>query len=351
MPEYVFYNGNVVASLLTEDDVPENYLINNHQKLSIIGYGSQGRGQSLNHRDSGVDVHLGLREGGKSWEYAVNDDWVPGENLHPVGEAAEIGDIVQLLVPDMEQKRVWEEDIREHLVADNALAFSHGFNITTERIKPPEDVDVIMVAPKGPGAIVRQQYEAGFGVPSLFAVNQDYTGKAKDRVLGMAKSIGSTKPGILETSFNDETMSDLFGEQVDLCGGVTELANAAFETLIEKGYNPVLAYWETHHELFGLIAPLSYNFGSAGMLRRVSDTAKDGAFTSGKRVIDKNVKKNMKAVLSDIESQKYMNGWIKRYDEKGRNAVTEKLEALDKHPIEIVGKQVRQIMWPDKQVD
>lgn len=351
MPKNVTYNGKVVATLLTEEDVPTNYLIDTGQKLSIIGYGSQGRGQSLNHRDSGVDVHLGLREGGKSWEYALNDGWKPGENLHSVEEAAEMGDIVQLLVPDMEQKRVWEEDIRKYVGKGDALAFSHGFNITTERIKPPEDVDVIMVSPKGPGAIVRQQYEAGFGVPSLFAVNQDYTGKARDRVLGMAKSIGSTKPGVLETSFDDETMTDLFGEQVDLCGGVTQLANAAFEVLIEKGYNPALAYFEVHHELFGLIAPLSYNFGSAGMLRRVSDTAKDGAFTSGKRVIDENVKENMKGVLADIESLKYMDGWIKRYDEKGRNAVTEKLEELDKHPIEIVGKQVREIMWPNKQVE
>ncbi len=340
-------NKKVIATMLTEEDVDSNL---DGETIAVIGYGSQGRGQSLNMRDSKVNVILGLREG-PSKDQAKKDGWVEGKNLFSVEDAAKKATIVYILTPDTVQAKIYHEKIEKHMKEGDALGFSHGYNIRFGHIKPKDNIDIIMVAPKGPGAIVREQYEDGFGVPALYAVEQDFTKRAKDRALGVAKAIGATKPGVLETTFKDETETDLFGEQVDLCGGVVEMVKAAYETLLEDGRNPVLAYWEVHHELYGLIAPLCYKFGNAGMLKRVSDTAKDGAFQSGPRVMDSHVKENMKKVLEDIKSGKYAKGWDARYAKKGRDAVTDEIKKLEKHTVEVIGKQVRKVMWPKNQVE
>ena len=340
-------DGKVIAAMLTEEDVTGNI---DDEIVAVIGYGSQGRGQSLNMRDSGINIILGLIDDPFK-EQALKDGWKEGENVFSIEEASKKATIIYMLIPDTVQAKVYHSIVEKHMTEGKAIAFAHGYNIRFAHIKPPENVDIIMVAPKGPGAIVREQYEAGFGVPALIAVAQDYTKKAKNRALGIAHAIGATRPGVLETTFNDETETDLFGEQVDLCGGVVEMVKAAYETLLEDGRNPVLAYWEVHHELYGLISPLCYKFGNAGMLKRVSDTAKDGAFQSGPRVIDSHVKENMKAVLDDIKTGKYAEGWDARYAKKGRKAVTDEIEKLEKHPVEVIGKQVRKVMWPKDNVE
>ena len=217
-----------------------------------------------------------------------------------------------------------------------------------KNIDVPKDIDLVLLAPKGPGIIVRREYENGFGVPCLFAIEQDMTGQARSIVLAMARAIGATKPGVLETTFKDETESDLFGEQAILCGGVIELANAAYDTLTKKGFNPVLAYWEVFHELHGLIAPCAYKHGNAGMLRRVSPTARDGAIQSGKRIITNEVKEHMNEVLLDIQNGEYAKGNLKRFAEKGLAAVDEPIAEMDSTLFETVGRQVRKVMWPNE---
>lgn len=338
--------GKVVATMLTEEDVQDCTL--DGKTLAVIGYGSQGRGQSLCYRDSGVNVILGLRKEGASWKKALEDGWKGGENLFDIASATANADIVLILISDHVQKEVYDSQILPMLKPGKCLAFSHGFNVHFKNIEVPKDVDLVLLAPKGPGVIVRREYESGFGVPCLFAVEQDPSGNARNIVLAMARAIRATRPGVLETTFKDETESDLFGEQVILCGGIVELANAAYDTLIKHGFNPVLAYWEVFHELHGLIAPCAFKHGNAGMLRRVSPTARDGAIQSGKRVITEDIKTKMEGVLADIQSGEYARGNLARFAEKGLAAVEEPIAEMDKTMFETVGRQVRKVMWPNE---
>ena len=339
-------NGKVVAELLQDEDVSSDL---EGQTLAVIGYASQGRGQSLCYKDSGVNTILGLRKGGDSWKQALKDGWEENESLFEIAEAVKKADIILMLVADTVQPEVYKKSIEPHLRDGQMLVFSHGFNIHFKQIVPPKNVDVTMIAPKGPGSVLRTEYENGFGVPALIAVHQDATGEAWSKILAMAKAVGATRPGVFKTTFKDEVESDLFGEQVDLCGGVIEMVKHAYETLIEAGYNPLLAYWEVHHELHGLIAPLAYKFGNYGMLSRVSLTARKGALVSGKRVMDSHVKENMKACLKDIQSGKFAKEWVEEYKQYGFKKLNEELEKLRSHPLEKVGKQVRQMMWPNNE--
>jgi ketol-acid reductoisomerase len=339
-------NGDTVAELIKDEDVTSNL---NNKTLAVIGYASQGRGQSLSYRDSGVKTILGLRKDGNSWRRALEDGWQPETTLFTIPEAVKKADIILLLTADTAQPEIYNEHIEPNLKPGQTLVFSHGFNINFKGVNPPEYIDISMIAPKGPGFVVREEYENGFGVPALVAVHQDHTGNAWDNILAMAKAIGATRPGVMKTTFKDEVESDLFGEQVDLCGGVVEMVKHAYDTLIEAGYNPVLAYWEVHHELHGLIAPLAYKYGNYGMLNRVSLTARRGAITSGKRVMDNNVKENMKSCLKDIQSGKFANDWMNEYKEHGFSKLLDDLKKIRNHPLEKVGKQVRKIMWPNNE--
>ena len=338
-------NGKAVAELLQEYDVNSNL---NSKTLAVVGYASQGRAQSLCYRDSGINTILGLRRDGASWKQALEDGWKEGKTLFEIDDAVKNADLVLMLIADTAQSEVYKSQIEPNLMDGQTLIFSHGFNIHFKQIIPPKNVDVSMIAPKGPGSIVREQYENGFGVPALLAVHQDYTGEAWNNILALAKALGATKPGVFKTTFKDEVESDLFGEQVDLCGGVVEMVKHAFETLVEAGYNPLLAYWECHHELHGLIAPLAYKYGNIGMLNSVSLTARKGALASGKRVMDQHVKENMKACLKDIQSGKFAKEWVAEYNQYGFEKMQEELDVLAKHPLETVGMQIRKAMWPNE---
>jgi|TARA_Y100000310_G_scaffold345855_1_gene471495 ketol-acid reductoisomerase len=338
-------NGNIVGELLQDEDVTSNL---DGKTIAVIGYASQGRGQSLCYRDSGINTILGLRKDGASWKKALEDGWKENQNLFTIEDAAKKADLIVILVADTVQPEVYKNHIEKNLSEGKTLVFSHGFNIHFKQIVPPNNVDVIMIAPKGPGTIVRSEYENGFGVPALVAVHQDYTGTAWDKILALAKAAGATRPGVFKTTFKDEVESDLLGEQVDLCGGVIEMVKHTFDTLVESGYSPVLAYWEVHHELHGLIAPLAYKFGNVGMLNRVSLTARKGALKSGKRVMDEHVKNNMKACLDDIQSGKFANEWVEEYKKHGFKKMQEELDKLAKHPLETVGLQIRKAMWPNE---
>ena len=339
-------NGKVVAELLQEEDVSSNL---DGKTVAVIGYASQGRGQSLCYRDSGINTILGLRKDGDSWKLALEDGWEENETLFEIPEAVKKADMIVMVIADTAQPEVYKAQIEPNLSAGKTLVFCHGFNIHFKQIIPPKNIDVSMIAPKGPGRIVREQYESGFGVPALLAVQQDYTGKAWDNILALADALGATRPGVFKTTFKDEVESDLFGEQVDLCGGVVEMVKHAFETLVEAGYNPLLAYWECHHELHGLIAPLAYKYGNIGMLNSVSLTARKGALASGKRVMDQHVKENMKACLEDIQSGKFAKEWVAEYKQYGFKKMQEELDVLAKHPLETVGVQIRKAMWPNEE--
>jgi|TARA_B100001964_G_C14259732_1_gene614622 ketol-acid reductoisomerase len=338
--------GKVVAELLQEDDVSSNL---DGKTLAVLGYASQGRGQSLCYRDSGINTIIGVRKDGASWKKALEDGWKENENLFEIDEAVKKGDMILMLIADTVQSEVYKSQIEPNLGEGKTLVFAHGFNINFKQITPPKNVDVSMIAPKGPGATVRVEYENGFGVPALLAVEQDASGKAWDDILALAKGLGATKPGVFKTTFKDEVESDLFGEQVDLCGGVIEMVKHSFETLVEAGYNPLLAYWECHHELHGLIAPLAYKLGNVGMLNSVSLTARKGALASGKRVMDSHVKDNMKAVLKDIQDGTFADEWMKEYKEHGFKKMEQELDVLAKHPLEKVGVQIRKCMWPNEE--
>ncbi len=314
------------------------------KKIAIIGYGIQGRGQSLCLRDSGCNVVVSELEGTNNYEQAKKD----GFNPVPAAEAAAIGDIIQILTQDHMQAKVYKESIKPNLKKGKALCFSHGFNIRFKQIKPPKKIDVFMVAPKGPGALVRRMYEQGKGVPCLLAVFQDATGKTKQLGLAYAKAIGATRAGVIETTFEEETETDLFGEQTVLCGGVTELIKAGFDTLIEAGYQPEIAYFEVLHEL-KLITDLIQEVGISGMRRRVSNTACYGDLTRGKKIITEKTRKTMKKILKDVKSGKFAREWIKE-NEAGRPNFNSLLKEADNHPIEEVGKKLRQMMpWMKKQ--
>jgi ketol-acid reductoisomerase len=313
------------------------------QKIAVIGYGSQGHAHSLNLKDSGMDVVVGLREGSPSAEKAK----VAGLTVMPVEEAAAAADIIMVLIPDDRQARVYNECIRPGLKSGNALFFAHGFNIHYNQIVPPEDVDVIMVAPKGPGPMVRQVFEEGGGVPALIAIEQDYTGMALEKGLAYAAGIGAARAGVLETTFKEETETDLFGEQAVLCGGTSELIKAGFDTLVEAGYQPEVAYFECLHEL-KLIVDLIHNYGISGMRERVSDTAEYGDITRGPRVISPAVREEMKKILDEIQTGKFASEWVlENQANRASFATMRKVEAA--HPLEELGKKLRSMMsWLKK---
>jgi ketol-acid reductoisomerase len=311
-----------------------------NKTIAIIGYGIQGRAQASNLKDSGINVIVGLRKNGSTWKIAESD----GQSVMEVPKASKEADIIHLLVPDMEQTSVYNADISTSLSEGKALCFSHGAAIHWKWIEPPKNVDVIMVAPKGPGQRVRELYQEGFGTPSLVAVYQDYTSNALDIVLGIAKGIGSTRPGVLETTFKEEVETDWFGEQVDLCGGAHSLVLNAFETLIEAGYQPEVAYYECLHEL-KLIVDLIHKYGLTGMYKRVSETARYGGLTRGPRIINSEVKSNMKTVLNEIQSGKFAKEWLESYEKSGKNSFSTFMDQLSLHPLETVGREMRNMMW------
>ncbi len=311
--------------------------------IAIIGYGSQGHAHALNLRDSGCNVIVGLREGGKSWPVAEKD----GFEVYPVSEAAKKADIIMILINDEKQAEMYKADIEPNLTAGKALAFAHGFNIRYEQIVPPADVDVFMAAPKGPGHTVRSQFVAGKGVPCLIAVEQNATGNAYDIALAYIAGIGGARAGILETTFKDETETDLFGEQTVLCGGVVDLMQCGFETLVEAGYAPENAYFECIHEL-KLIVDLVVAGGIGAMNYSVSDTAEFGEYHSGPRVLPHDVvKANMKEVLKDIQDGTFAKTWLEE-NKNGRPVFNRKREELAAHQMEKVGAELREKMiWKD----
>jgi len=312
--------------------------------IAIIGYGSQGHAQAQNLRDSGYNVIVADRIGSENYLLAKSHGFEP----MTAAETGAKADIIQVLVPEEKQKKVYSEEIEKHLTAGKALVFSHGFNIHFGQIVPPPDVDVYMVAPKGPGHLVRRQYEIGAGVPSLIAIYQDATGKAKDLALAHACGIGAGRAGIIETSFREETETDLFGEQAVLCGGVTELIKGGFETLVEAGYQPEIAYFECLHEM-KLIVDLFYEGGIAGMYYSVSDTAEYGGMTRGPRLVNEDTKKEMKAILREIQSGNFAKEWILE-NQAGRPTLNASRQEHSELLIEKVGKQLRGMMsWLKKE--
>ncbi|AUJ84956.1 MULTISPECIES: ketol-acid reductoisomerase [Enterococcus] len=307
------------------------------KKIAIVGYGSQGHAHAQNLRDTGHEVFIGIREG-KSAEAARND----GFEVFPVAEATQKADVVMILAPDEIQGSLYKNEIEPNLSAGNALAFAHGFNIHFDVIAPPEEVDVFLVAPKGPGHLVRRTFTEGFAVPALFAVYQDATGNAQATALSYAKGIGATRVGVLETTFKEETETDLFGEQAVLCGGLTSMIEAGFETLVEAGYQPELAYFEVCHEL-KLIVDLIYEGGFKKMRYSISNTAEYGDYVSGARVITAQAKENMKAVLTDIQNGQFAKGFIED-NQNGFPEFYKMREENGNHQIEKVGSELRKMM-------
>lgn len=308
------------------------------RRVAIIGYGSQGHAHAQNLRDSKIDVVVGLRENSDSWLKASE----AGFDVRTVSDASKWGNIIMILAPDTSQPDIYNNNIANNLDPGDAIAFSHGFNIHYGQIVPPSNVNVFMVAPKAPGHTVRGQFEQGSGVPGLVAVHQDPTGGTKDLALAYAGAIGCAKAGIIETSFKDETETDLFGEQSVLCGGLTALIQAGFETLIEAGYPPEMAYFECCHEV-KLIVDLIYEGGISNMRYSISDTAKYGDITRGPKVINESVKKEMKKVIDDIQSGVFAREWILE-NKAGRPVYKALLKKGEEHPIESVGDKLRGMM-------
>lgn len=318
-----------------DDSVEKNAL--EGKTIAVVGYGSQGHAHAQNLRDNGNKVVIGVREG-KSAQKARED----GFEVFPVSEATKKADVIMILAPDETQGALYENEIAPNLEAGNALAFAHGFNIHFDVVHPPKDVDVFLVAPKGPGHLVRRTFVDGFAVPSLFAVQQDATGNARDIALSYAKGIGSTRVGVLETTFKEETETDLFGEQAVLCGGLTSMIEAGFETLVEAGYQPELAYFEVCHEM-KLIVDLIYEGGFDKMRQSISNTAEYGDYVSGPRVITEQTKANMKAVLADIQNGSFAKGFVE--DNKAGFPKFKEMRAKNAgHPIEEVGAKLRKMM-------
>ncbi len=308
------------------------------RKIAIIGYGSQGHAHALNLKDSGMDVRVGLHQGSKSWPKAEAD----GLKVMTVADAAAEADMIMVLIPDPIQGQVYKEQIAPHLEPGNTLMFAHGFNIRFGQIVPPEDVDVSMVAPKAPGHRVREVFQEGSGVPALVAVHQDASGHALEDALAYAKGLGCTRAGVLQTTFEEETETDLFGEQVVLCGGVSELVKSAFDTLVDAGYQPEIAYFECLHEL-KLIVDLMYEGGLSYMRYSVSDTAEYGDYRSGPRVITDETREAMRQILEEIRSGAFAEEWMDEYHSGGKKylAIRQQEQNL---PIENVGRQLRKMM-------
>ena len=326
----------MAANVYYEADC-DGSLIRN-RKVAVIGYGSQGHAHALNLKESGVDVCIGLREGSSSTQKAEQ----AGLTVKSVADAAAWADVIMILAPDTEQKKIFDEHIAAHLNAGDAIAFAHWFNVRFGRIAAPEGVDCIMIAPKGPGHLVRRTYTEGGGVPALIAVEQDATGQAKEIALSYADAIGGARAGVIETTFTEETETDLFGEQVVLCGGLTRLVQAGFETLVEAGYAPEMAYFECLHEV-KLIVDLMYEEGIAGMRYSISDTAEYGDLTRGPRIVTDATKAEMKKVLSEIQSGQFAEEWVNE-SESGRENYHRMQEEGKTHPIEVVGSHLRGMM-------
>ena len=322
----IFYNKDVDIKFIKK------------KTIAIIGYGSQGHAHARNLHDSGIKVVVGLRKDSAFWKRAQKD----GLNVMTVPEATKKADILMILIPDDKQKAMYEKDIEPHLKKGMALAWGHGFNIHFGQIVPPKFVDVFMIAPKAPGHLVRRTYEQGAGVPCLMAVHQNVTKNARKIALAYAKGIGGTRAGVLETNFREETETDLFGEQAVLCGGLTELIRAGYDTLVDAGYNPDLAYFECLHEV-KLIVDLIYEGGISNMRYSISTTAEYGDLTRGPVIIDKSVKENMQKVLKDIQDGSFAREWINE-NEEGLHKFNELRKQNSSHPIEIIGKELRGMM-------
>lgn len=326
----VYYDSDIDASPISQT------------RIAVVGYGSQGRAQALNLRDSGAEVVVGLRTGGNSWKLAEKDGFQP----LTIADATAKAQTILVLVPDPPQPAVYKSGIEPHLRTGKALSFSHGYNVHFRQIVPPEGVDVVMVAPKSPGQRLRELYLNGFGVPALFAVHQNPSGHARDLVLALCKGMGCSRAGVIETTFKDETESDLFGEQAVLVGGLMRLIIEGFETLVDAGYAPELAYYETCNEM-KLIMDLVYQYGFLGMLRRVSDTAKFGGLTVGPKVIDQKVRNNMKDILREVQDGTFAKSWTGDRKQAAQ-LLDEMIDALEKHPIEKVGKDIRKLSGLEK---
>jgi len=329
------------AKIYSDKDADLNALKN--KTVAVIGFGSQGHAHALNLKESGVKVIVGLYPGSKSIEAAKKF----GFQVFNAAEAVKKADIIFVAVPDITIASVYEKDIKPNLAKGKTLLFSHGFAIHFKTVKPPKDIDVIMVAPKGPGHLVRRQYQEGRGVPALIAIFQNPSGKAKKVALAWAKGIGGTRAGVIETSFKEETETDLFGEQAVLCGGASALVTAGYDTLVAAGYQPEMAYFECLHEL-KLIVDLMYEAGISGMRFSISDTAKFGDVVTGPRIINKAVRAEMKKVLTEIQNGKFAKGWIKEA-KSGKKKYHKLLNAGAKHPIEKTGARLRGLMpWIGK---
>ena len=330
----IFYDDNADLSIIQG------------KKVAVVGFGSQGHAHALNLRDSGVEVRVGLREGSKSAAKAQEE----GLTVGTVAEVAEWADLIMILTPDQDQRKVFADSIEPHLSEGKAIAFAHGFNIRFGYIEVPEGVDVLLIAPKAPGHTVRREFVAGRGIPDIVAVEQDATGSAWDLALSYAKGIGGTRAGVIKTTFTEETETDLFGEQAVLCGGMSHLVQAGFETLTEAGYQPEIAYFEVLHEL-KLIVDLMHEGGIAKQRWSISDTAEYGDYVSGPRVVTEQTKADMKAILSDIQS----GAFAKRFIDDQDNGAAEFKELREKeaaHPIETVGKDLRKMFaWSAQAID
>ncbi|HZT08462.1 MAG TPA: ketol-acid reductoisomerase [Chloroflexota bacterium] len=330
-----------MANIYYDTDADLSYL--DGKKIAVLGYGSQGHAHALNLRESGCDVVVGLYKGSKSWAVAEGD----GLRVAPVDQAAAEADVMMIVVPDTTQRSLYEECIKPGLRAGNMLMFAHGFNIHHHQVVPPPDVDVTMIAPKGPGHLVRSTFQSGAGVPALIAVHQDATGKAKENALAYAKGLGATRAGVLETTFAEETETDNFGEQAVLCGGLSALIKAGYETLVEAGYQPEVAYFECCHEL-KLIIDLIYEGGLARMRYSISDTAEFGDYYAGPQIVDEHVKATMRKLLHDIQDGTFARTWILE-NQAGRPNFHARRAMEARHPIEAVGSQLRSMMtWLKK---